>query len=126
MGAQNMMPRPKSLPSLPKSPAPPRLSEVPKPIVRLEDDSHSYFVPKEMQREPSHRLLGASLTKLEKREKVRLTMGGNGTGFRTQCPQVDWWPTRMYDGNPNIYNVSHERGVYAKHKFYRMSPVGNI
>eukprot|EP00747_Dinoflagellata_sp_TGD_P184501 gnl/TRDRNA2_/TRDRNA2_40158_c0_seq1.p1 gnl/TRDRNA2_/TRDRNA2_40158_c0~~gnl/TRDRNA2_/TRDRNA2_40158_c0_seq1.p1 ORF type:complete len:238 (+),score=35.32 gnl/TRDRNA2_/TRDRNA2_40158_c0_seq1:69-782(+) len=124
--SQSMMPRPRSLPNLPKQPAPARLSEVPKPIVRLEDDRHSYFVPQDLQREPSHRILGASLTKLDKREKVRLTMGGFGTGFRTQCPQADWWPTNMHDGNMDHWNSSHERGTYQRHKFYRMSPVGAV
>lgn len=115
------MAKTKSLPSLSRKPAPPRLNELPDPVTKLEDDHFSYFVPKAHQREEKERLMSRSLSKLYKHpdKKVCLPFSGDGTGFRTSNSQAEWWPAanRLHD-EPTAY-----KSAFQKPAFYRMSPL---
>lgn len=107
-----------SSPSLAQKKAPPRVSEPLKPITRLEDNKYSYFVPKAFQREHQEKLMSKSLSKLNKDAKVTMPFAGEGTGFRTCCTNINWWPEERTDGYSS-YNLQ-----FAKPSFYRMSPMG--
>merc|ERR1719326_2092840 len=101
--------------------APPRLSELQPAQNKLEDQHFSYFVPKALNREHKDKLMSRSLSKLYKHpdKKVMLPFSGDGTGFRTQSGQTEWWPPadRLHD-EPSAYQ-SH----FQRPSFYRMSPL---
>jgi len=115
------MAKTRSLPSLERKPGPARLSQLPPAQNKLDDDHFTYFVPKALNREEKERLMSRSLSKLYKDEakKVMLPFAGDGTGFRTQCSGVEWWPsaTRLHD-EPSSY-----ASQFQKPSFYRMSPL---
>jgi hypothetical protein len=115
------MAKSRSLPSIDRKPAPPRMSELPPVQSKLEDEHFSYFVPKAMNRESQDRLMSRSLTKLYKHseKKVMLPFSGDGTGFRTQSSLTEWWPPaqRLHD-EPSAYQSQFQRP-----SFYRMSPL---
>jgi len=95
-----------------------RLSEPRAAITRLEDDHFSYFVPKAMQREGKEKISQVPLSKLQKERKVTMPFAGDGTGFRTQGGQAEWWPAGSYANVPTAY-----RETFIKPPFYRMSPL---
>jgi hypothetical protein len=115
------MAKTRSLPTIDRMKAPPRLSEVPPATNKLEDNHFSYFVPKALNRESKDRLMSRSLTKLYKHpeKKVMLPFSGDGTGFRTSNSVTEWWPSasRLHD-EPTAYQ-SH----FQRPSFYRMSPL---
>lgn len=115
------MAKTRSLPTLNKMPAPARLSQVNAPKARLDDQHFSYFVPKALNREDEEKLMSRSLPKLYKHpdKKVMLPFSGDGTGFRTQASQTEWWPAaaRLHD-DPTSYQSNFQRP-----SFYRMSPL---
>jgi len=115
------MAKTRSLPTLERQPAPPRLSDIAAAQSKLGDDHFTYFVPKDLSREATDRLMARSLPKLWKdpQKRVMLPNGGDGTGFRTSCANTEWWPaaTRLHE-EPSSY-ASH----FAKPSFYRMSPL---
>jgi hypothetical protein len=118
LAGKSAMSKSMSSPSLAQKKAPPRVSEPLKPITRLEDYKYSYFVPKAFQREHQEKLMSKSLSKLTKDNKVNMPFAGEGTGFRTCCTNIGWWPT---DGTAPVTSY---RTQYAKPSFYRMSPMG--
>merc|ERR1719198_2809812 len=115
------MAKSRSLPTIEKRAAPPRLNQVNPAQNKMEDDHFSYFVPKAHAREPRDTLMGRSLSKLYKHpeKKVMLPFAGDGTGFRTACIATDWWPAadRLHD-EPSAYQSAFKRPGY-----YRMSPL---
>lgn len=115
------MAKSRSLPSVDRKPAPARLSQLPPPTHKMEDEHFSYFVPKAQNRETKDRLMSRSLSKLYKHpeKKIMLPYAGDGTGFRTQSSQTEWWPAaaRLHD-EPSAYQSQFQRP-----SFYRMSPL---
>jgi len=115
------MAKTRSLPAIDKMPAPPRLSTVLPAKTKLDDAHFTYFVPKQLGRESEERLMSRSLPKLYKHpeKKVMLPFSGDGTGFRTQSSQTEWWPAamRLHD-EPTAYQSDFQRP-----SFYRMSPL---
>merc|ERR1719198_2960320 len=112
------MAKSRSLPTIEKRAAPPRLNQVNPAQNKMEDDHFSYFVPKAHAREPRDTLMGRSLSKLYKHpeKKVMLPFAGDGTGFRTSCIATDWWPghgiDRLHDesqGPPSSYGSAFQR-----------------
>jgi len=100
-----------------------RLSSGVQPTTALEDEHFTYFVPKAMQGEPKDRLMSTSLTSLSKlhkspEKKVNLPFAGDGTGFRTSCPDCDWWPSGAEHRAPSNY-----KRTYQAQPFFRMSPL---
>lgn len=114
------MAKTRSLPTIEKMRAPPKLSQVPPAQNKLEDDHFAYFVPKALNREGKDRLMSRSLSKLYKHpeKKVMLPFAGDGTGFRTQAAQTEWWPPAESLHAPTSYASSFQRP-----SFYRMSPL---
>jgi len=115
-GMNQSMSRSVSLPSLQKTVS--RLQDPHAPVHKLECGQFSYFVPKEMARDGPEKLYTRNLSKLQKEN--RLTMPwGDGTGFRTQNAQTDWWPKGHYHpGTETAYRENHK-----KPPFFRMSPL---
>jgi hypothetical protein len=114
------MAKTRSLPSLTYKPAPPRLSNVPDPTTKLDDEHFSYFVPRGFQREHKDQLMSRSLSKLYKspEKKVNLPFAGDGTGFRTSCSQTEWMPSAAaLHEEPSSY-----ASAFRKPPFYRMGP----
>lgn len=114
------MAKTRSLPSIEKMKAPPRLSTLPPAQNKLEDEHFSYFVPKALNREGKDKLMSRSLSKLYKHpdKKVMLPFSGDGTGFRTSNNNTEWWPTGEYHLQPTSYQMNFQRPSY-----YRMSPL---
>jgi len=85
------MAKSKSMPSVERMAAPPRLSHLPQAQHKIDDDHFSYFVPRALNREGADRLMSRSLPKLHKtsEKKVTLPFTGEGTGFRTQSGQTE-------------------------------------
>lgn len=114
------MAKSRSLPMLEKKPAPPRLAAVPGVTTQLGDDHFSYFVPKGFQRETQDQLMSRSLSKLYKHpdKKVMLPFSGEGTGFKTSCNAIEWWPSAASIDTQTAYGSDFNR-----HKpIHRMSP----
>merc|ERR1719382_1068659 len=88
--------RTRSLPTLERKPAAPRLSEPNEVITKLEDDHFTYFVPKYMQRDGLEKLGTRTLTKLHKENKISFPFAGDGTGFKSQGGECDWWQKGQY------------------------------
>jgi len=107
--------------SMAQKKAPTRLSEPLKAITKMEDNKYSYFVPKSMQREHQEKLMSRSLPKLHKESKVTMPFSGEGTGFKTCCTQIGWWPPQSEGVNDD---TSSYKSQYSKPSFYRMSPMG--
>jgi len=115
------MAKTRSLPTIDRKPAPPKLSQLPPAQNRIEDEHFTYFVPKAMNRDGKDKLMSRSLSKLYKHpeKKVMLPFQGDGTGFRTACIATDWWPTAdRSDLEPSSYQMAFKRPG-----FYRMSPL---
>merc|ERR1719188_2603576 len=70
-----------------------RLSDSKPPLPhRLEDETHTYFVPNSLRRVSAEQLRSnCTLSKLSKDKKIVMTFG-DGTGFRSQGAGADWWP----------------------------------
>lgn len=62
--------RTKSLPTLQRRPAPPKLSQPHEVVTKLEDQHYCYYVPKGMQRDGPHKLASTPMHKLSKANKV--------------------------------------------------------
>jgi len=120
------MAKTRSLPTITKMAAPPRLSALAAAQNKLEDNHFTYFVPKAINRESEDRLMSRSLSKLYKspEKKVMLPFAGDGTGFRTQGSATDWWPTaeRLGEERAELLPSSYATH-YAKPSFFRMSPL---
>jgi len=100
----------KSLPTLSRRPAPPRLSEPNPVLAKLEDPYFSYFVPKEMATESKEKLFSSTLSKLSKRNRISFPFSGEGTGFHSQSSKASWWPDGGYDHNmPTSYRTDYWR-----------------
>merc|ERR1719182_1193100 len=106
------MAKSRSLPTISKMAAPPRMSQLPPAQHKMEDDHFSYFVPKAINRESKDRLMSRSLSKLYKHpeKKVMLPFSGDGTGFRTSNSVTEWWPSasRLHD-EPTSYQSNFQR-----------------
>jgi hypothetical protein len=115
------MAKTRSLPTLSPKPAPAKLSQLPPALNKMECDHFIYFVPKALNREGEERLMSRTLPKLYKlaEKKVMLPFAGDGTGFRTNSSQTEWWPAaaRLHE-EPSSY-----QSQYQKPSFYRMSPL---
>merc|ERR1719169_88245 len=76
--------RTKSLPTLERRKAPPRLTEPKEVTTRMEDDHFSYFIPQSKHRDGKEKLLSSShsLSKLKKQNPISFPFAGEGTGFR--------------------------------------------
>jgi len=115
------MAKTRSLPTISKMSAPPKLSIVPPAKMKLGDDHFTYFVPKAFNMEDDAQLLARSLPKLFKHpeKKVMLPYAGDGTGFRTNSSQTEWWPpaARLHE-EPSTY-----QSQFQNPSFYRMSPL---
>eukprot|EP00928_Gymnodinium_smaydae_P079035 TRINITY_DN63056_c0_g1_i1.p1 TRINITY_DN63056_c0_g1~~TRINITY_DN63056_c0_g1_i1.p1 ORF type:complete len:248 (-),score=37.96 TRINITY_DN63056_c0_g1_i1:78-821(-) len=95
-----------------------RLQEPPAPTTKLEDDQYSYYVPKNLQRSHKEKIMSASLSKLQKQNRLTMPFG-DGTGFKSQTSRTDWWPEGGYSsGQPTAY-----RAAFARPPFYRASPL---
>lgn len=112
--------RSRSLPSLTIQRAPPRFSEPPEQVHRLEDDHFSYFVPKSMQRDGQDKLNTHLLSKLSKSNRISFPFTGDGTGFRTQSGLTEWFPRGTYKDQPTTYRTN-----FGKPPYYRLSPLNN-
>jgi hypothetical protein len=126
LSGSRTFPRTRSMPTLERKRAPPRLAD-PRGVTHKLDDMHySYFVPKHMQGQGRDNLLtsatmSASLSKLKKQGPISFPFAGEGTGFRCNGGNADWWPR----GNPN-YTAdmpTSYRTHFTKPSFYRKSPV---
>jgi hypothetical protein len=105
-----------SLPQITKSVS--RLQPLNAPVAKLDDDNYCYFVPKEMAREGEEQLMSRNLSKLLKKDPVTMPFG-DGTGFRTQGGNTDWWPMGGYHPEmPTSY-----RAAYRRHGVLRGSPM---
>jgi len=115
-----MLPRTRSLPSLTKTPAPPKVSDSPSMLSKLEDQHFSYFVPQGMQREGREKINPHHLSRLRKTDvdRVAFPFTGEGTGFRTQSGATEWFPPGSYEGVPTSY-----RSSFQKPPYYRLSPL---
>eukprot|EP00441_Pelagodinium_beii_P036649 CAMPEP_0197647052 /NCGR_PEP_ID=MMETSP1338-20131121/24043_1 /TAXON_ID=43686 ORGANISM="Pelagodinium beii, Strain RCC1491" /NCGR_SAMPLE_ID=MMETSP1338 /ASSEMBLY_ACC=CAM_ASM_000754 /LENGTH=250 /DNA_ID=CAMNT_0043220753 /DNA_START=73 /DNA_END=825 /DNA_ORIENTATION=+ len=103
-----------SLPAIERRTIPPRLAD-PNPIVnKLEDDHFSYFVPKGLQREHKDKLNTSTLSKLKKENRISFPFSGEGTGFRSQGANTDWWPAGSNKNAPTSYRMA-----YSKPGFFR-------
>jgi len=115
------MAKTRSLPTIVKKSAPAKVSDIPPPQGKLDDQHFTYFVPKALNREGTDRLMSRSLPKLYKHpeKKVMLPFAGDGTGFRTNSSQTEWWPpaARLHE-EPSAYQSQFQRP-----SFYRMSPL---
>jgi hypothetical protein len=112
------MSRGKSLPSLNRKQAPPRLRDTNEPIQKLEDEHFSYFVPKHMQRSGMAKLGSQTLTKLKKDDKISFPFTGEGTGFRTQCHGSEWMP----EGHKYVSNLpTTSNTTFIRHNMHRIS-----
>jgi len=119
-GGSRSLPKTRSLPSLSKTPAPPRMSMAPPLTTKMEDDHFSYFIPKGLHREGEDRINPHHMSKLRKADRISFPFTGEGTGFRTQSGMTDWAPPGSYEGVPTSY-----RTTFAKPPFYRLSPLTN-
>jgi len=118
------MAKSRSLPSVGMMTSPPKLSQLPDPISKLECDHFTYFVPKAASREGRDKLMSRSLTRLYKHpeKKVMLPYNGAGTGFRTQSGGTEWWPAPTGDHlAPTAYTSQ-----FGRPSFYRMSPLNMV
>jgi len=109
--------RTRSLPALEKRPLPPPLSQDPAAVELLHDDAFHYYVPKDLAKSKKEHLLSRSLSRLEKTHMVNVTMGGEGTGFRSQGALAEWWPKS--DGRPASPSMAHTG--FKNPPFYRMN-----
>jgi len=116
-GARSMrgsMSKTMSLPALERRPIPPRLAE-PNPLMnKLEDEHFSYFVPKGLQREHRDKLNTSTLSRLKKENRISFPFSGEGTGFRSQGSNADWWPAGTYQNVPTSYRMG-----FSKPGFFR-------
>merc|ERR1719356_169746 len=117
------MGRTRSLPTLEKKPAPPRLADPRTVTSKLDDEHFSYFVPKSLQKSGKEKLLSSSgkLSKLKKQGPISFPFAGEGTGFRCSAHGCDWWPcdSDQYTADmPTAY-----RTHFMRPGFFRSSPV---
>lgn len=111
----------RSVPTLARTTAPPRVSEPPPAAQSLEDEHFSYFVPKGMQREGMGKINPHTMTKLAKKDRISFPFTGEGTGFRSQGGMSDWMPGGSYQNQPTTYRTG-----YTKPPFFRKSPVAGM
>jgi len=110
-----------SLPELNKKPMPARLSQAPAAHTALEDEHFSYFVPKSMQREHRDRLNSTTLSRLPKDLRISFPFSGDGTGFRCQSSQTDWWPKGAYGPDLPTANRAH-----FQHPGFHRKPMASL
>lgn len=108
----------RSVPSLARTTAPPRISEPPAAVSGLEDEHFSYFLPKGQQRDGRDKINPHTMSKLSKTDRISFPFSGEGTGFRSQGTQSGWMPGGSYQNQPTTYRTS-----FTKQPFYRKSPV---
>lgn len=118
-GLKSQMSRSLSLPAL-ENKGVPRLREPNPQVHKLEDHQFSYFVPKQLARDGKDKLMSTNLSKLQKQNRITMPFG-DGTGFRTQSPSVDWWP---YGGYHRSQSTSYRDAHGPRPPFHRMNPYG--
>jgi hypothetical protein len=111
------MSRSTSLPAIQKKTVS-RLTEPKAAINKLECDQFNYFVPKAFTREGKEKLMSTNLSKLQKQNRITMPFG-DGTGFRTQSPNVDWMPTGASS------DWTSYRSQFQKPPHFRISPHAN-
>eukprot|EP00933_Yihiella_yeosuensis_P069004 TRINITY_DN7509_c0_g1_i1.p1 TRINITY_DN7509_c0_g1~~TRINITY_DN7509_c0_g1_i1.p1 ORF type:complete len:252 (-),score=35.75 TRINITY_DN7509_c0_g1_i1:120-875(-) len=105
------MSRTRSLPTIERKPAPPRLAQ-PNPVIsKLEDSHFSYFVPKGQQREHRDRLNTSTLSKLKKGNPISFPFTGEGTGFRAQSSITEWMPGGNWHQAPSSYQIAYKKPI---------------
>jgi hypothetical protein len=126
LSGSRCLPRTQSLPTLGpggKRPAPKRLADPKDLTTRLEDQHFSYFVPKHKQRDGQEKLLassGMALSKLRKEGPISFPFAGEGTGFRCNGGNADWWPRdSSFQYRPDMPTAY--RTQFTKPGFYRAS-----
>mmetsp|Transcript_3869 Transcript_3869/g.9027 ORF Transcript_3869/g.9027 Transcript_3869/m.9027 type:complete len:259 (+) Transcript_3869:51-827(+) len=96
-----------------------KLSKPIEPIEKHEDQYFTYFVPQALRNEGPERLASSTLSKLQKVDRVTMSMTGDGTGFRTQGGHCSWWPSGSYRWDqPTTY-----RDHFWKPPLHRLSPL---
>lgn len=116
--------RSRSVPSLGRKRAPPRLQDPNEVLSRIDNEHFSYFVPERMQRKGKAKLASTNLSKLSKENKISLTFAGEGTGFRSQGGSNGWWPgdgAKYSTDMPTDYRSSFKGYVDPRTRFYRAS-----
>lgn len=122
------LPRVRSLPTLERKPPPPPLRQLRGPVDALEDRGFSYFVPRSLQNMQRERLANSRifLPKVDKADRVVLSIDGDGTGFRTQCHEISWCPARSGVSVPRSSSATASKSAFGPPPFYRMSPLGML
>lgn len=122
-GAKTLL-KASSTPSL--KPPPPPLNMAREPICDLEDAEHCYFVPQGMQKLRQETIVTNRpyLSKLSKADML-VHPFGDGTGFKSQCPIITWFPAeQMEPTKPKLDSSTAYRDTFPRPPFYRMSPMG--
>eukprot|EP00931_Biecheleriopsis_adriatica_P030428 TRINITY_DN17933_c0_g1_i1.p1 TRINITY_DN17933_c0_g1~~TRINITY_DN17933_c0_g1_i1.p1 ORF type:complete len:242 (+),score=31.74 TRINITY_DN17933_c0_g1_i1:82-807(+) len=111
------MSKSRSLPAIERRAVPPRLAEPNPLITKLEDEHFSYFVPKGQQREHRDKLNTSTMSKLKKNNRISFPFSGEGTGFRSQSGNTDWWPSGDYRGVPTSYRTNFSNPGFFRSNF---------
>jgi hypothetical protein len=96
-----------------------RLTMPKPPVAKLEDHQFSYFVPKDMMRDGKDLLMATNLSKLQKQNRITMPFG-DGTGYNSQSPHCDWWPSGVEHTVPTNY-----QNAFTRPSFFRISPFHN-
>lgn len=121
---QKSLPRVRSLPALQRKPPPPPLRQARDSIDSLEDQRFTYFVPANLQKKGQKELSRRrpTLSRLEKADRVVLSLDGGGTGFKTQCQLIGWDPAASKMAPvPVLANNTMYRTEFSPPPFFRMS-----
>lgn len=87
-----------------------KLSQPNPSIEKLEDEHFSYFVPQGMAADGPDRILGRTLTKLHKKDKISFPWSGSGTGFHS-VGSASWLPEQTPISNTTSYREQFNRPV---------------
>jgi len=94
-----------------------RLHQPKTALTKLDDHQFTYFVPKSFQREGKDRMMTMNMSKMQKENKITMPQG-EGTGFQSQKPHCDWYPTGSEHTVPST-NLE----AFQKPPHFRMSPL---
>lgn len=126
--SQRALPRVRSLPTLERKPAPPPLRQPTTPLEEIQDASYTYFVPKSMSHFKREKVNSSRpfLSRLQKEDLAVASLEGSGTGFKSQCPLVGWYPAeqRFPGPAPVLDDYTSYKAQFGRPPFYRMSPIG--
>jgi len=113
------MAKTRSQPTLSKKAAPPRLAPVPQPV--MQNHSSDTWSGR-FQRDTEEQLMSRSLPKLFKapEKKVMLPFSGDGTGFRSSCNAIEWWPSaaRLQEGTAYGTAFNKSKPIHRMSPFY--------